>query len=147
MTFSIAKQGDTVTIGIEGHLVVGNRLALRQLVEDELARGERQFRVDFRRTRYVDSSGLGVLVAMSKKVRQERGALILTNLDADLRTLFELTKLDTLFQFEDPPAAPGSATTDGPAAFPRVDAPRSYPPPVRGTAEPSGGVHDASPPR
>jgi len=147
MTFSIAKQGDTVTIGIEGHLVVGNRLALRQLVEDELARGERRFRVDFRRTRYVDSSGLGVLVAMSKKVRQERGALILTNLDADLRTLFELTKLDTLFQFDDAPSAPGTAGTDAPAAFARADAPRSYPPPVRGAAEPSGGgVKEASPP-
>ena len=34
---------------------------------------ERRFRVDFGRTRYVDSSGLGVLVAMSKKVKQERG--------------------------------------------------------------------------
>ena len=48
MTFSVAKQGETVVIGIEGHLVVGNRQALKQLMLDELARGERQFRVDFR---------------------------------------------------------------------------------------------------
>ena len=144
MTFSIAKHEDTVTIGIEGHLVVGNRLALRQLIEDELARGERMFRVDFRRTRYVDSSGLGVLVAMSKKVRQERGALVLANLDADLRTLFELTKLDTLFEFDDPPSAKGAAGAEPPPAYPRVDAPLSYPP-SRGPAEASG-LKEASPP-
>lgn len=100
MTFSVAKQGETVVIGIEGHLVVGNRQALKQLMLDELARGERQFRVDFARTRYIDSSGLGVLVAMAKKVKQERGTLRLHNLDEDLKTLFELTKLDTLFQYE-----------------------------------------------
>jgi anti-sigma B factor antagonist len=125
MTFSIAKQGDTVTIGIEGHLVVGNRQALKQLVLDELARGERRFRVDFARTRYVDSSGLGVLVAMSKKVQQEHGTLSLTNLDEDLKTLFVLTKLDTLFSFE------GEAPI---ATAPVVALPPSRPPNARSTA-------------
>lgn len=137
MSFSVAKQGDTVIIGIEGHLVVGNRQALKQLVLDELARGERRFRVDFGRTRYVDSSGLGVLVAMAKKVKQERGTLRLSNLDGDLKTLFELTKLDTLFQYEDEddgtsaaPAVPtgprppnARAAADGPDSPPRDDAP------------------------
>ena len=111
MSFSVAKHGDTVIIGIEGHLVVGNRQALKQLVLDELARGERRFRVDFGRTRYVDSSGLGVLVAMSKKVKQERGTLSLSNLDGDLKTLFVLTKLDTLFHFEADGAGASTAPT------------------------------------
>jgi anti-sigma B factor antagonist len=119
MTFSVAKQGETVVIGIEGHLVVGNRQALKQLMLDELARGERQFRVDFARTRYIDSSGLGVLVAMAKKVKQERGTLRLHNLDEDLKTLFELTKLDTLFQYEvggDDSGAAGAGVAAGPRA-------------------------------
>jgi anti-sigma B factor antagonist len=138
MTFSVAKQGETVVIDIEGHLVVGNRQALKQLVLDELGRGERHFRIDFRRTRYVDSSGLGVLVAMSKKVAQDGGVLSLANLDEDLRTLFVLTKLDTLFRFEDPPVdlpsvIPGftaSPLTPTRAASGRPDtAPRGEPPP------------------
>ena len=136
MSFSVAKQGDTVIIGIEGHLVVGNRQALKQLVLDELARGERRFRVDFGRTRYVDSSGLGVLVAMSKKVKQERGTLSLSNLDGDLKTLFVLTKLDTLFHFEGdeagatgaptPPAGPlppAAKAADGSGSPPRDEVP------------------------
>ena len=118
MSFSVAKQGDTVVIGIEGHLVVGNRQALKQLVLDELARGERSFRVDFGRTRYVDSSGLGVLVAMAKKVKQERGTLRLSNLDGDLRTLFELTKLATLFQYEEEPGAASPSPSGAPGALP-----------------------------
>ena len=110
MSFSAAKHGDTISIDIDGHLVVGNRQALKQLVFDLLSRGERHFRVDFARTRYVDSSGLGVLLAMAKRVAEDGGTLRLANLDADLRTLFELTKLDTLFRFED-----AGAATEGPA--------------------------------
>jgi len=46
---------------------------------------------------YIDSSGLGVLVSLSKKIREQGGELRLAGLNADLQTLFELTKLDTLF--------------------------------------------------
>jgi anti-sigma B factor antagonist len=73
--------------------------------------------VDFARTRYIDSSGLGVLVAMAKKVKQERGTLRLHNLDEDLKTLFELTKLDTLFQYET--GGDDSAAADAVPAGPR----------------------------
>src|SRR5688572_20119784 len=109
MSFSAAKQGDTVSMLIEGHLVVGNRQALKQLVFDLLSRGERHFRIDFARTRYVDSSGLGVLLAMAKRVSEDGGTLRLANLDADLLTLFELTKLDTLFLYENPASARDTA--------------------------------------
>ena len=49
----------------------------------------------------IDSSGLGVLVSLSKKIREQGGELRLANLNDDLKTLFELTKLDTLFQIAD----------------------------------------------
>jgi anti-sigma B factor antagonist len=53
--------------------------------------------IDFSKTGYIDSSGLGVLVSLSKKIREQGGELRLAGLNADLQTLFELTKLDTLF--------------------------------------------------
>jgi anti-anti-sigma regulatory factor len=63
--------------------------------------GERKFLIDFTNTGYIDSSGLGVLVSLSKKIREQGGELRLANLNEDLRTLFELTKLDTLFNIAD----------------------------------------------
>jgi len=44
---------------------------------------------------------LGVLVSLSKKIREQEGELRLASLNEDLRTLFELTKLDTLFTIVD----------------------------------------------
>src|SRR3712207_7092342 len=72
-----------------------------QKVLDELERGEKKFLIDFTNTGYIDSSGLGVLVSLSKKIREQGGELRLANLNEDLRTLFELTKLDTLFSIAD----------------------------------------------
>ncbi len=95
--FSVSREGDVTVIEVEGQLIVGNRQELKQMVLEELERGERTFVVDFDRTEYIDSSGLGVLVSLSKKIREQGGELVLAGLNEDLRTLFELTKLDTLF--------------------------------------------------
>ena len=73
------------------------------MVLDELASGTRKVLVDFARTGYIDSSGLGVLVSLSKKIRDQGGDLRLAGLNEDLKTLFELTKLDTLFAISDSP--------------------------------------------
>jgi anti-sigma B factor antagonist len=98
MSFTIRKHGEVCVVDVDGQLIVGNRQELKQKVLDELERGERRFLVDFAQTGYIDSSGLGVLVSLSKKIRESGGELRLASLNDDLKTLFELTKLDTLFQ-------------------------------------------------
>jgi anti-sigma B factor antagonist len=97
MSFDVKKQDDVTIIDVEGQLIVGNRQELKQKVLEELEGGARKFLIDFSGTGYIDSSGLGVLVSLSKKIREQGGELRLANLNEDLRTLFELTKLDTLF--------------------------------------------------
>ena len=98
MTFNLRKEaGGVVVVTVDGQLIVGNRQELKQQVVDALDGGGRKFVVDFSRTGYIDSSGLGVLVSLSKKIREQGGDLRLAGLNEDLQTLFELTKLDTLF--------------------------------------------------
>ncbi len=101
MGFQVEKVNDVLVVDVEGQLIVGNRQELKQKVLEELDGGERKFVVDFEKTGYIDSSGLGVLVSLSKKVREQGGELRLANLNEDLKTLFELTKLDTLFHIAD----------------------------------------------
>ena len=101
MGFQVDKQGDVTVVDVEGQLIVGNRQELKQKVLEQLENGDRKFVIDFSNTGYIDSSGLGVLVSLSKKIREQGGELRLANLNEDLRTLFELTKLDTLFKIAD----------------------------------------------
>lgn len=93
--------GGVYVVQVEGQLIVGNRQELKELVREALEAGERKFVIDFTETGYIDSSGLGALVSISKKVREAGGDLRLAGLNEDLRSLFELTKLDTLFAIAD----------------------------------------------
>jgi anti-sigma B factor antagonist len=99
MSFTVRKDDakGVVIIGVDGQLIVGNRHDLKKKVLDAVEVGDRKFVVDFSATGYIDSSGLGALVLLAKKVREAGGDLRLAGLNDDLRTLFELTKLDTLF--------------------------------------------------
>ena len=101
MGFTQTTNNGIVLVRAEGQLIVGNRQELKNLVTERLEAGERRFVIDFSRTGYIDSSGLGALVTISKQVREQGGEMRLAGLNDDLRTLFELTKLDTLFQISD----------------------------------------------
>lgn len=92
-----------VVVAVEGQLIVGNRQELKNLVHEALERGGRKFVIDCSRTGYIDSSGLGALVSMSRKVRESGGEMRIAGLNEDLRSLFELTKLDTLFPILETP--------------------------------------------
>ncbi len=102
MSFTVRKDEakGVVVLGVDGQLIVGNRHDLKAKVMEAMDDGETKFVVDFTNTGYIDSSGLGVLVSLAKKIREVGGDLVLAGLNEDLRTLFELTKLDTLFDIK-----------------------------------------------
>jgi anti-sigma B factor antagonist len=104
MGFTQTKdQSGVAVLQVEGQLIVGNRQELKDLVQAALDRSERRILIDFSRTGYIDSSGLGALVSISKRIREAGGELRLSGLNEDLSSLFELTKLDTLFSIADTP--------------------------------------------
>ena len=99
MTLSVSTAPNGVTIvAVDGQLIVANRNELKEKVLEVLEGGSLKFVFDFASTGYIDSSGLGVLVSVSKKISEAGGGLRLAGLNEDLQMLFELTKLDTLFK-------------------------------------------------
>jgi anti-sigma B factor antagonist len=125
MSFSIERSADVSTVQIVDELVTDDRSELRRAVLGELADGARTVRFDFARAAYIDSAGLGLLVSLSRLAREHTADVTLANLNDELRTLFMLTKLDTLFIIE-------RNDDDGPAG--RL-APVPRPPPIRDAAE------------
>jgi len=102
MALAVANDPSGVcVISVSDQLIVANRQELKQAVLEALEAGATRFVIDFTDAGYIDSSGLGVLVSVSKKVRETGGELRLSGLNEDLRMLFELTKLDTLFKISD----------------------------------------------
>jgi anti-sigma B factor antagonist len=104
MSFRVSRDdGGATVVRVEGQLIVGNRQELKDLIGSALEAGDRKFLIDFAGAGYIDSSGLGALVGLSRRVREAGGELRLSGLNEDLRSLFELTKLDTLFAIADTP--------------------------------------------
>lgn len=57
--------------------------------------------INFSKVTYIDSSGLATLVEIFKKLRAYGGALKLVNLSPKIKNLFEITKLEKLFDILD----------------------------------------------
>ena len=120
MGFSIERSAEISTVQIVDGLVAEDRPELRRAMLGELADGARTVRFDFARAGYIDGAGLGLLVSLSRLAREHTADVTLANLNDDLRMLFTLTKLDTLFVIE-------RNDDDGPASrsgpLPRPSAP------------------------
>lgn len=105
MSFKLSDHDGITLVEVDGELTVGNRERFKQIVLERVEAGERKFLMDFGESSYIDSTGLGSLVSLSRKIREAGGQMRLTGLNEDLRTLFELTKLDTVFDLADTRAA------------------------------------------
>lgn len=105
MSFKISDQDGITLVEVDGELTVANRERFKKVVLERVESGDRKFLMDFGESSYIDSTGLGSLVSLSRKIREAGGRMRLTGLNEDLRTLFELTKLDTVFDLADSRAA------------------------------------------
>ena len=56
--------------------------------------------LDLEKVDYIDSSGLGVLVAINKRTLQNRGKLIIKGINGLVKELFELTRLTKVFEIQ-----------------------------------------------
>lgn len=53
--------------------------------------------IDGEKLDYIDSTGLGVLISILKKVKESENNIILINLKSNIRKLFDITGLDKVF--------------------------------------------------
>lgn len=56
--------------------------------------------IDFNESDYIDSSGLGMLLALKDYAGGEEAEIILINCNYQIRKIFCVTKLEDLFKFE-----------------------------------------------
>ena len=71
--------------------------------------------ISFARVKRLSSSGLGMLVATRKQIREKSGRLRLSDIADPIFEIFQITRLDTLFEVLDKAEnALGDADTDPP---------------------------------
>ena len=74
---------------------------MRDVVKDLLAKGNKKILLNLGDVNYIDSSGIGELVAAFTTVRNQGGELKLLNLTKKVHDLLQITKLYTVFDVKD----------------------------------------------
>jgi anti-sigma B factor antagonist len=87
-------------VAVRGEIDVATSPALREELYQLIDGGAREVVVDLSGLGFIDSSGLGVLVAALKHMRERDGQLVLSGLVQPALRVFEITDLTTLFTLE-----------------------------------------------
>jgi len=91
-------KGDTLRIRSVLQLGEANAKAFRDWVRAALEDGHKNIEVDLSQTTFVDSSGLGALVALHKTAASRKGSLRLVNPQPSVQQILELTRLDGILE-------------------------------------------------
>lgn len=93
-------------VQLPARLVMANAAEARTALKAVIEAGDGRIVIDLGATDFMDSSGLGVVVAGLQGARKKGGDIYLARMNGSIRALFELTKLHTIFQiFDDTDAA------------------------------------------
>ncbi len=88
------KEG-VLVFQVDGEINISTSPELKKKFENQFSK---KVVVDLLKVAYIDSSGLATLVEVLKKTKTQGGSLGLSGLSDKVKSLFEITKLDKLFQ-------------------------------------------------
>ena len=93
------KETESITIiELSGEVDAQRSPEIKSKMRELIAEGKNKIVIDLEQVKYMDSSGLGVLVSGLKAARKESGDLKLTALQAEVQNIFELTQLNKVFE-------------------------------------------------
>jgi anti-sigma B factor antagonist len=97
------REVDHVTIiDLDGRIVLGDETdQVRTAVRELIAKGKKKIILNLAGVDYIDSSGVGELVASFTAVRNSGGELKLLNLTQKVHDVLNVTKLYTVFDIKD----------------------------------------------
>ena len=99
MKWTERRVDGVVIVDLKGKLTLGSvDVKLRQNVRDLLDRGERNIRLNLEKVGYMDSAGVGELVASFTTASSQDADLKLLNLTKKTRELLQFTQLITVFE-------------------------------------------------
>jgi anti-sigma B factor antagonist len=106
MKASTRQAGSVTIVDLSGQIKLGEGSSvLRDTVKDLLAKGQKKILLNLGDISYIDSSGIGELVAAYTSVRNQDGEMKLLHLTKKIHDVLQITKLYTVFHVLDDEAA------------------------------------------
>ena len=97
VTCTRTDEGDLTTLRFEGLLDAVSTVEVRPIIEAVVNDQRRRVVVDLSALRLVDSSGVGAIVSIYKRIRHEGGEVAVTGATGQPLAIFRLLRLDRVF--------------------------------------------------
>jgi anti-sigma B factor antagonist len=99
MTFKNYIKNDLLTINLSGDLIgEDNGASVLEVVTNAIQQKVTQCVIDISGLRYINSSGIGVLITILTKFRNKGGEVYLMKPSESVQKLLVITKLNAIFQ-------------------------------------------------
>ncbi len=106
MKIEHALEENVLIIRLEGDMIGGpENQKLLELADNTIEDSLLLAAIDLSNVRFINSTGIGVLVSLLTKFRNQGGELVLINPSAQIRKLLIITKLNAIFTIADDEAA------------------------------------------
>jgi anti-sigma B factor antagonist len=113
MNHTRLDEGAKTVLQVRGELDALSASELRPVLDKIILDARRDVRIDLSGLRLIDSSGVGALVSLYKRVRAQGGDVEFEGVTGQPLIVFKLLRLDVVFELppEAPAAEPESAPT------------------------------------
>jgi anti-sigma B factor antagonist len=98
MKISQKSNGEIEVMEVTGEVDFHSSPELRRRLHEVVNQRIQKIVVDLKAVKYIDSSGLATFVEALQKIKRYNGRLILSELNTSVRSVFEIAKLDRVFQ-------------------------------------------------
>jgi len=93
----VSGPAEAPLVTVSGELDVATSPRLRRHLDDAVDAGARDVRVDLSLVGFMDSSGLGTLMAVHHRLREHGGNITIVGATPAVRKILEITALDEVF--------------------------------------------------
>ena len=99
MEYTINKEKNVRVLALKGSLLADVQTReILQSASDLIQHGEANFVVDLKDLKFINSSGLGMLLTLLTKARKSGGEVVLANIPEQVSNLLLITKLTNIFK-------------------------------------------------
>ena len=99
MKATVRQVGPVSVVDISGKITIGEGdVVLRERVSELLDGGQAKILLNLEKVKYMDSAGIGELVACYKRAKEKDGSVKLLNPSGKVYDLLQLTKLEEVFE-------------------------------------------------
>ncbi|BEP27676.1 STAS domain-containing protein [Helicovermis profundi] len=97
---NLIESEDIWSIDLEGDVDINTSNKLKEEINSLLDEREANVELNFKELSYIDSTGLGVLISILKRVKKNENKIVVKNSKKNVFKLFKITGLDKVFELK-----------------------------------------------